>query len=200
MPRTLALMPLKALQRAPRNPKLHAEDDLRASVTRFGYVEPIVLDERTERIVAGHGRLDILAGLRETGRPEDWPADAAWPPEGVEVDGGGGWLVPVLRGWASADEAEAEAYLLASNRIGEKGGWDDAMLAELLGDYATTPDWLVGTGYEVVAFPGLGSEPEPPEAFPAFDEDIETEFSCPKCGYRWSGGAHFHSGTDDADE
>jgi hypothetical protein len=29
---------------------------------------------------------------------------------------------------------------------------------------------------------------EPPETFPEYDEDIETEHTCPRCGYEWSGG------------
>lgn len=31
--------------------------------------------------------------------------------------------------------------------------------------------------------------PEPPEDFKSFDETIETQYCCPKCGYRWSGKA-----------
>ena len=33
------------------------------------------------------------------------------------------------------------------------------------------------------------SETTPPEDFPEYDEDIETEHRCPKCGYDWSGSA-----------
>ncbi len=29
--------------------------------------------------------------------------------------------------------------------------------------------------------------PEPPEDFKEYDEDTETEYCCPKCGYEWSG-------------
>lgn len=34
---------------------------------------------------------------------------------------------------------------------------------------------------------------QPPPEFPAYDENIATEFTCPKCGYSWSGGAHTHA-------
>lgn len=30
--------------------------------------------------------------------------------------------------------------------------------------------------------------PDAPEDFPAYDETIEIEHTCPKCGYQWSGG------------
>ena len=31
------------------------------------------------------------------------------------------------------------------------------------------------------------SEPTPPADFPTADENLPTEFQCPKCSYRWSG-------------
>lgn len=115
---------------AARNPKLHADAAIRSSIERFGYVEPIVIDERTGRLVAGHGRLAQLRELRskagKTGRGR------GGPPDGVSVDADGAWYVPVVRGWKSADDAEAEAYLNASNRLVELGGWDAAVLVESL--------------------------------------------------------------------
>ena len=29
--------------------------------------------------------------------------------------------------------------------------------------------------------------PQPPNGFKSYDENIETQFQCPKCGYEWSG-------------
>ena len=60
-------LPLSHLQVAPRNPKRHALDQLGASIGRFGYVEPIIVDERTGRLVAGHGRRDSLLRMPELG-------------------------------------------------------------------------------------------------------------------------------------
>jgi rubredoxin len=31
------------------------------------------------------------------------------------------------------------------------------------------------------------AEAAPPEEFPTYDEDLPTDFCCPKCGYTWSG-------------
>ncbi len=39
---------------------------LRASIERFGLVQPIVLNERTGRVVGGHQRLKVLEQLGET--------------------------------------------------------------------------------------------------------------------------------------
>jgi hypothetical protein len=33
------------------------------------------------------------------------------------------------------------------------------------------------------------AEPESPEQFPEVDENLPTEFKCPKCQYAWSGKA-----------
>ena len=105
-PTRLEWMPLGSLEPAKRNPKQHSSE-IGTSIGRFGYVEPIVLDERTGRIVAGHGRREALLAMRKRGEA---------PPAGIRAEGDE-WLVPVLRGWASRSDAEAEAYLLASNKL-----------------------------------------------------------------------------------
>lgn len=133
-------MPLALIRPALRNPKRHAAAEIRASITRFSLAELPLLDERTGRLVAGHGRLDDLAARKRAG--ED-------PPGGVRVDPASGeWLVPVQRGWASRTDAEAEAYLAASNELSRRGGWDEDGLAEMLADIAATdPALLVPTGF-----------------------------------------------------
>lgn len=55
--------PLKDLRPAPYNPRRisdRAMAGLRASVERFGLVQPIILNERTGHIVGGHQRLKVL--------------------------------------------------------------------------------------------------------------------------------------------
>lgn len=70
-------------------------------------------------------------------------ADGESPPEGVYVDDDGEWLVPVLRGWHSNNDAEAKAFLIAENHIGEKGGWHMHSLAQLVEDIVgEAPDLL----------------------------------------------------------
>lgn len=133
--RRLDYMPLTEVLEADVNPKRHDGGGIAASLARFGYVEPIALDERTGRLVAGHGRLEQLRALREragkTGRGHR--DGTGGPPDGVVVEDGQ-WFVPVVRGWSSADDAEADAYLIASNRLSERGGWDEGALAALLAD------------------------------------------------------------------
>jgi len=128
---------LADLQRAPRNPKQHAGEEIERSILRFGYIAPVIMDERTGRLVAGHGRLDALAALRAGGKD---------PPARVRRRTDGEWMLPVLRGISFNSDAEAEAYLLADNRLTEAGGWDRAMLAGVLGELLDAKA-LTGTGY-----------------------------------------------------
>lgn len=146
----LEYLPLTGLKGAPRNPKQHAQGDIQTSINRFGYVEPIVLDERTGRLVAGHGRRDSLASLKAKGQE---------PPSGIKDDGGE-WLVPVLRGWASRSDQEADAYLLASNQLTVTGGWDNGPLTEMLKELAEAKA-LDGVGFDAAALTELLDEAGP---------------------------------------
>jgi DNA modification methylase len=131
-------MPLSELSRAPRNPKRHDLPLIDRSFTRFGFIEPIAINETTGRIVAGHGRLDTLERKRDAGEP---------PPERIKVKDGE-WHVPVLRGIHFENDAAAEAYLLASNQTTIAGGWQDEELAKVLADLAGEDGGLDGIGFD----------------------------------------------------
>lgn len=122
--RSIKYQPIDEIEVAAANPKKHDLDKLRASVRHHGFVEPMVVDERTGRLVAGHGRLETLRAMHAAG------LDA---PSGIKA-ADGKWLAPVLRGWASENDAQASAYLVASNRLVEAGGWDESALADLLNE------------------------------------------------------------------
>jgi hypothetical protein len=156
--RRIEYVPIDNLERAPRNPKGHDTDGIRASINRHGFVEPVIVDERTGRLVGGHGRLDQLRQLQASG---------AAPPAGVTTDADGAWCVPVVYGWQSASDAEAEALLIALNRLPEAGGIaaPDVLLA-MLDELAQTAHGLDGTGYtaddldDLLADLGAGELPE----------------------------------------
>lgn len=132
-------IPLSELVRWPRNPKDHDLGAISGSFKRFGFVTPIVIDERSGRLVAGHGRLDTLQSLKAQGKPA---------PNRIKNSPSGDWLVPVLRGISFENDTEAEAYIVADNRLTEIGGWDEFQLTELLADLASEDDGLIGTGYD----------------------------------------------------
>jgi len=131
-------LPLAHLLRAPRNPKDHELGAVSESYSRFGYVAPMILDERTGKLVAGHGRLDALQQAKASGQK---------PPTRVQLGPKGEWLVPVVRGVAFKSDVEAESYLIADNQLTMLGGWDDGKLAELLSDLAGQ-DALAGIGFD----------------------------------------------------
>lgn len=149
----LEYLPLDELMRWPGNPKEHAEGAIAASVQRFGFRDPLAIDEATGRLIAGHGRLTVLERAHAAGQ------DA---PQFVQVREDGMWLVPVTRGSRFESEAEASAYLIAHNRTTELGGWDDELLGTLLG--TLDDDLRAASGFDLDAFV-QELTPEPPSEF-----------------------------------
>ena len=95
---------LADLKPAPRNARTHSDGQIQqiaASMRKFGFVTPILIDE-ANTIIAGHGR---ALGAKVLG----------WE-EGPVI---------VARGWS---EAQKRAYVIADNRIAEKAGWDAELL------------------------------------------------------------------------
>lgn len=137
MKRWLEFMSLASLKEAKNNPKAHDVGLISESIKRFGIGEGLLLDERTGRLVAGHGRLEALRQLHQ--------AKAALP-VGIKQQGKA-WLVPVQRGWSSKNDREAEGYLLASNQTTIAGGWNQDAPSEMLGGLAQA-NALVGTGWD----------------------------------------------------
>lgn len=136
-PRRLEWIPIDDLPEDRKNPKRHQVDGIADSMGRLGVIDLQVIDERTGKLVSGHGRKRALIAARDRG--DD-------PPDGVTVTRSGVWTVPVVRGWRSKNATEAKAALVALNRFTELGGWDDDALADILSELAAGPG-LDGVGY-----------------------------------------------------
>lgn len=135
----MTTIPLQSIKPATRNPKDHDLGELVVSLQRFGFVGSLLIDTRTGRLLAGHGRLEALQQLRQKGLR----------PAGIELAEDGDWLVPVER-WTSSNDVEAEAFIVAANRIGERGGWNQPMLEQVLADLARGGDAaLAGIGFDL---------------------------------------------------
>lgn len=134
-------MTLAQIQRAARNPKDHDIGVMHRSMERFGYTNPMAINERTGRLVWGHGRLETL---------EQKKANGEAPPKRIKVDPDTGeWRAPVLRGLSFETDEEAEAYVITDNRLTELGGWDDSDLAEVLKEIEEFDDvLLLATGFD----------------------------------------------------
>lgn len=129
---------LSDITEADRNVKDHDIGAIHESMNRFGFTSPLLMNESTQKLVAGHGRVEALRQKKQFN--EDRPAN-------IEVAEDGDWLVPVIRGVYFENEEEAQAYLLADNRLTELGGWDtNALLEEL--QILSENSGLEGTGFD----------------------------------------------------
>lgn len=129
---------LSEITEADRNVKDHDIGAIHESMNRFGFTSPLLMNESTGKLVAGHGRVEALRQKKQFN--EDRPAN-------IEESADGDWLVPVIRGVYFANEEEAQAYLLADNRLTELGGWDTNALLEELQTLAENSG-LAGTGFD----------------------------------------------------
>lgn len=118
-------VPLDEIVSADVNPKEHDIPLIKRMLRKFGMGELPLRDERTGKLVAGHGRLEAL---RESHH------DRQIPPKGIRVLDDGRWAMPMLTGWASESDDHARAYLVGSNQSTTVGGWDHRQLAEMLRD------------------------------------------------------------------
>lgn len=180
---------------ADRNPRNHNLPGIRALILRFGFTAPVLRDERTGRLVAGHGRVLALSDLRNdgqlaqlinrhrSGEHVDIPPgititpDGDWAPNGVGIDHDGGWLVPIVCGWESKSDAEASAYLIADNRQTELARWDNDGLLELLDAIGEDDADLVGvagfTDADTAALRALTEDdPDEPPAARTDPDDV----------------------------
>lgn len=104
-------LPITELNPADYNPRKDLQpgdrdyEKLKRSLTEFGYVEPVIYNQTTGRVVGGHQRLKVLADLGHT-----------------EVD----CVIVEL------DETREKALNVALNKI--SGDWDESKLALLIAD------------------------------------------------------------------
>ncbi|MFD8226933.1 ParB N-terminal domain-containing protein [Streptomyces massasporeus] len=169
-------------------------DSLRAN----GQYKPLVVRRQGETLTVLAGNHTLLAMLRheEDDRAgcRDWELSTDRPCQVcIEVDAEDPTALAHL---IECDDSTATRINLVDNKAADDGGYDDEALAALL---ASLDDDLVGTGYAVSEADLFGQAdapefdatavpaPVPPAEFPSYDEDIETEHRCPKCGYEWSG-------------
>jgi ParB-like chromosome segregation protein Spo0J len=151
-----------------RNARTHSDEQvaqIMASIREFGFTNPVLIDN-DGGIIAGHGR--VLAATR------------------MELE-----HVPCLR-LSHLTEAQKRAYVIADNQLALNSGWDSEMLSVELSDLHADDFDLGLLGFDPDELADLLDLPPvdvtAPEDFKEVDENIETEHTCPKCAYQWSGG------------
>jgi ParB/RepB/Spo0J family partition protein len=103
--RKVTFLPLSELATNPTNARTHSPrqiQEIGRSIERFGFNNPVLIDERNQ-IIAGHGRVEAAKLL---GRER----------------------VPTLRIGHLSDQ-DKRAFILADNKLAEKAGWDPEILA-----------------------------------------------------------------------
>lgn len=104
-----------------KNPKKHNIPAIEHSISKFGYINPIVINEQNQTILAGHGRLESLIEMKRLNMD---------PPIGIKVGDQGQWLAPVIRG-ITLNQADHLAYTIADNQLTMSYGFRDN-ITELL--------------------------------------------------------------------
>lgn len=108
---------LKDYKPNPDNPRLDIErlpvfyESLKYSLNEYGYIEPIIVNERTKRIISGHQRVKVLLE------------------QGIET---------VQAVVVDLDEEDEKVLVIAINKIG--GKWDYEKLGRLLNNIKTNVD------------------------------------------------------------
>src|SRR6476661_10848292 len=136
--------PVSVLKPYARNPRTHSKKQLRqiaASISAFGWTNPILIDGDGV-VIAGHGRLKAAMSL------------------GID-------RVPTIC-ISDMTERQKRDYVLADNKLAENAGWDPELLAlELQGLLEMDVDFDVTvTGFEMGAIDVLigGSDEEEDDA------------------------------------
>ena len=143
----------------PRKISKQALAGLKKSIEKFGCVQPVIVNKRTGLIVGGHQR---VKAMQELGITET---------EVIVVD-----LTP----------SEEKMLNVTLNNQAISGEWTadiNAILDEIKIDNEILYDELRLNDARIKEI-----LVEPPDDFKEFDESIEIEHECPRCGYKFSGG------------
>ena len=108
----VTMQPVEDLIPYDKNPRTHSPTQIEriaASITEFGFTNPILVDEDLN-VIAGHGRLMAAQAL--------------------ELD-----VVPTIK-LGRLTEAQRRAYVIADNQIALNSGWDDDLLQSELNELA----------------------------------------------------------------
>ncbi|QDP63900.1 MAG: putative ParB [Prokaryotic dsDNA virus sp.] len=129
----------RTLQAADYNPRQITAaqyDALKFSLEKFGFVQPVVINNRTGRVVGGHQRIKAAIDIGITSVPT------------VTLD---------------LDNHDEKALNLALNRVG--GDWDDRLLTKMLADLGSEGWDLADLGFDDTELDRLlnatTTEPEP---------------------------------------
>ena len=151
---------LKPWDKNPRHNEVGVEA-LAKSLLAFGWGAPLVVQAKTNRIIAGHTRLKAWKWLQAHAwddEAQEWKESAeGFDPVGCPTAG----QIPVRV--VDVTDEQADRLTIADNRTGELAGWNDDMLASALRGFQTEDvSWLFGLGFapdEAAAILGEWEDP-----------------------------------------
>jgi site-specific DNA-methyltransferase (adenine-specific) len=150
----------------PGNPRRGNVDAVARSLEAFGQRKPVVASRSDRVVIAGNHTLQAARSL--------------------------GW-VELAVVWVDDDEVTSKAFALADNRTAELGDYDEALLAELIGEVGSVdPELLVASGWSEEAVAELVASLEP-EVLPVVgdpDEVPEQVVARSVLGDVWLLGSH----------
>ncbi|MCL6661762.1 ParB N-terminal domain-containing protein [Paenibacillus amylolyticus] len=173
----IRIVPIDQINAAAYNPRVDLQpgdpeyEKLKRSIEQFGYVEPIVWNERTGNMVGGHQRYKIM--VNELGHTE--------------------LQVSVV----DLDDQQERLLNIALNKV--SGDWDEEALATLLDELQAAGAELTLSGFDDTEIDRLLADfKEPPEDqlgdFSNKELDVsdfdESNFDCkcPRCGFLFDQG------------
>jgi len=157
----LRYVPASQLKKNEFNWRIHSEyqlDLLKGIIEEVGFAGAVIVRELTD------GSLEIIDGH-------------------ARVELAGNEEIPVLV--LDVNESEAKKILATYDPISSLADTDAERLNALLDEVEVANQNIVQL-FEQLKTKAENYGQEAPEEFKEFDENIETNRICPKCGYRWS--------------
>lgn len=158
------LSPISGLRPTAGNPNNGDVDAVVASMLRWGVYAPIIANEETGEIIAGHTRYAALMEL-------------------------GAKMAPII--WTSADDTEHLGMLMADNKTARLARMDEALEMEAMRTLAESDKGLSGTGYSDSEMEKMAARLMKEESTPlqinlgGGRENLIHTITCPNCNYEW---------------
>jgi len=157
-------LPIAELKPYTANAKLHPPPQIKQivrSIREFGFNDPIAIDEKSHVIIEGHGRLLAAQEL------------------GINI-------LPVIK-LGHLTPVQQKAYRIAHNKLTMNSNFDIEIIERELIELKEEGYDIVLTGFDKVEltemekYSNQGTNIQEKE----YNENINTENKCPKCGYEW---------------
>ena len=184
---------MKPYHKNPRRITKKKAARLESTLLRLGDLGGIVHNLETNEIIGGNQRMAVF----QDGKPQ---IVETFPEPDEQGTVGLGYIVWKGKKYSYRqvrwDEATAEEANIAANLGAGEWDWDalSGWDADSLQEWGFDSDALQQLNTDAAALSlmleveaDVVEDKTPPDDFAEYDEDIETQYCCPKCGYTWSG-------------